>query len=125
MNYSVLSKRYAPDKLTNVGPDFEKAFLEQLEKFELDKDENGDYKCEFIVSISCENLKQCEHPHNQLKFKIGADTGNYDPSEDCYWIDVTCKKCGMFESFDSHEDSDDYRKYTSLKYLLEKTYENK
>lgn len=35
--------------------------------------------------------EQCTHP-NVVK-KYGSNTGNYDPSQDCYWTDFTCPDC--------------------------------
>lgn len=29
-----------------------------------------------------------------FKKKYGSNTGNYDPHEDCYWIDMECTICG-------------------------------
>jgi hypothetical protein len=34
----------------------------------------------------------CTHPTATKKY--GANTGNYDPSADSYWIDYTCPDCG-------------------------------
>lgn len=28
-----------------------------------------------------------------ISHKFGSNTGNYDPSSDCYWITYTCKIC--------------------------------
>lgn len=28
-----------------------------------------------------------------IKMKYGANTGNYDPHEDCYWLNITCEIC--------------------------------
>lgn len=36
----------------------------------------------------------CPHPAEHLTVKYGANTGNYDPSEDCYWGDYKCQYCG-------------------------------
>jgi hypothetical protein len=36
---------------------------------------------------------ECTHPNVILKH--GANTGNYDPSQDCYWIDHHCPDCGL------------------------------
>lgn len=35
--------------------------------------------------------EQC--PHDNLKLKRGGNTGNYDPSADCYWTDYHCPDC--------------------------------
>lgn len=36
---------------------------------------------------------RCLHPQQALEKKHGANTGNYDPSSDCYWTDFHCKLC--------------------------------
>lgn len=35
---------------------------------------------------------RCRHLHAVAKY--GANTGNYDPTQDCYWIDFHCHDCG-------------------------------
>lgn len=35
----------------------------------------------------------CLHPKQSLVIKYGSDTGNYDPSSDCYWVNVYCPLC--------------------------------
>lgn len=32
--------------------------------------------------------------HTDVTKKYGGDTGNYDPSQDSYWIDWHCPDCG-------------------------------
>ena len=32
--------------------------------------------------------------HNEVTKKYWANTGNYDPSCDGYYVDITCKYCG-------------------------------
>jgi hypothetical protein len=43
-----------------------------------------------------EQIKQlqelCQHTNVEKKYK--ANTGNYDPSADSYWIDWRCPDCG-------------------------------
>jgi hypothetical protein len=36
----------------------------------------------------------CPHPDATKEPK--ANTGNYDPSSDCYWYDCHCPDCGKF-----------------------------
>jgi len=36
---------------------------------------------------------ECKHPDETLLRKSGANTGNYDPSSDCYWYDFHCQIC--------------------------------
>lgn len=35
-------------------------------------------------------------PHVNLKGVYRANTGNYDPSDDCYWVELSCPDCGSF-----------------------------
>lgn len=37
---------------------------------------------------------ECEHPKKSLFYMAGSNTGNYDPSSDCYWLDFDCNICG-------------------------------
>lgn len=37
--------------------------------------------------------EECPHPEHALKAKHGANTGNYDPTVDCYWTDYHCTIC--------------------------------
>jgi len=34
--------------------------------------------------------------HTNAVYKYCADTGNYDPSSDCYWIEYRCYDCGKY-----------------------------
>jgi hypothetical protein len=36
---------------------------------------------------------ECSHPKSALRVKPGANTGNYDPTADCYWTDYECGLC--------------------------------
>ncbi len=35
--------------------------------------------------------ESCKHKH--VTKKHGSNTGNYDPTQDCYWTDFTCLDC--------------------------------
>ena len=35
---------------------------------------------------------KCKHINAEKKY--GANTGNFDPNDDCYWIDFACLECG-------------------------------
>lgn len=37
--------------------------------------------------------EQCSHPEAAVTKKHGSNTGNYDPSADCYWTDFHCSLC--------------------------------
>ncbi len=47
---------------------------------------------------------QAKCPHDHVTYKYGANTGNYDPHADSYWVDLTCKDCGSR----THQDQDDW-----------------
>lgn len=32
--------------------------------------------------------------HNNTVHRFFSDTGNYDPTQDCYWIEFRCYDCG-------------------------------
>lgn len=38
--------------------------------------------------------KLCTHPCVTKKYR--SNTGNYDPSADCYWIEWSCPDCGKY-----------------------------
>lgn len=35
----------------------------------------------------------CKHPADRLSKIYKSNTGNYDPYEDCYWVEYTCGDC--------------------------------
>lgn len=37
---------------------------------------------------------QCKHIRTEKKY--GSNTGNYNPTENCYWTDFTCCACGKW-----------------------------
>lgn len=39
---------------------------------------------------------ECSHPRACLDVSHRASTGNYDPTQDCYWTDFTCGLCQKF-----------------------------
>lgn len=41
---------------------------------------------------------QCQHPSASKKYC--GDTGNWDRSQDSYWIEYRCPDCGKFWSVD-------------------------
>jgi hypothetical protein len=46
------------------------------------------------VNTQIEILRaECTHPN--VIVKHGGNTGNYDPSQDCYWTDYHCPDCGF------------------------------
>jgi len=45
------------------------------------------------IKIS-EVQKSCTHPEEyKIRTGGGANTGNYDPSSDCYWSNYHCELC--------------------------------
>lgn len=37
---------------------------------------------------------ECKHPNHTKVAK--SNTGNYDPSADCYWYECRCPDCGKY-----------------------------
>jgi hypothetical protein len=54
--------------------------------------------CDEITALQ----KEC--PHIKLTKKYGANTGNYDPSADSYWIDWHCTDCDSKWTTDQKSD---------------------
>lgn len=50
-----------------------------------------------IVTIQ----NQCSHPEMAVLKVHGSNTGNYDPTADCYWTDFTCGLCHKKWTVDS------------------------
>jgi hypothetical protein len=36
---------------------------------------------------------KCSHPDEAVEKKHDSNTGNYDPSNDCYWTNLHCHLC--------------------------------
>lgn len=49
--------------------------------------------------------ENCTHPDETLLMRRDANTGNYDPSSDCYWADFWCQECGKHWTVDSDHPS--------------------
>jgi hypothetical protein len=62
-------------------------------------DEEGTSVFKLKAQISELNLKiakiqeECSHPQYCLDVKHRSSTGNYDPSQDCYWTEYHCQLC--------------------------------
>lgn len=56
--------------------------------------ENLDEAEEQIGEIRVRIQDLCEHPDASKEYK--ANSGNYDPSADSYWIEYKCPDCGRF-----------------------------
>ena len=48
--------------------------------------------------------------HELVEGKYGANTGNWCPDDDCYWIDAVCLDCDKRFHAESKRDGDLYRK---------------
>ena len=49
----------------------------------------------YLLKRDLENLQEeCIHEHKRIEHK--SDTGNYDPSDDIYWVEHECFDCGKF-----------------------------
>jgi hypothetical protein len=70
-------------------------------------------KQKLIISKAYQKIKDLQKscPHKNVNAAYKSDTGNYDPSEDIYWVEVSCLDCGKFMSFDSKRDNKKYRSY--------------
>lgn len=44
---------------------------------------------------------ECDHPGDMRNVVYKSDTGNWSKSDDCYWVEIDCKKCGKHWSLDS------------------------
>lgn len=51
--------------------------------------------------------ESCQHENNIADYE--SNTGNYDPTSDCWWVFVKCLDCDKRMRFDSVKDSDLYR----------------
>lgn len=56
--------------------------------------------------------ESCEHM-GELTYKYCGSSGNYDPSNDAYWIQWNCKDCG--KSWTTDQNYDEVRKYPNAK----------
>jgi hypothetical protein len=55
--------------------------------------------------------KKCSHKRATCEYK--ASTGNYDPSQDSYWAEISCPTCG--KQWIAESDNDEYTKYPRKK----------
>jgi len=44
---------------------------------------------------------KCKHPNAVGEY--GANTGNYDPTADIYWIHISCPTCGKWWSVNDRD----------------------
>lgn len=49
-------------------------------------------KIDYWANQYRELQSECTHEYKESIYK--SDTGNYDPSEDCYWMEHACPDCG-------------------------------
>jgi hypothetical protein len=59
----------------------------------------------------------CPHPAGSLYKQYGANTGNYDPSQDWYWTDFYCRLCNerWTENGSSNKEAIEVSKYREVK----------
>ena len=43
-----------------------------------------------------EQQNGCPHPQRTLEKENKSNTGNYDPSDNSYWAEYRCGRCGKF-----------------------------
>lgn len=48
----------------------------------------------------------CSHPEDCMTEEYGSNTGNYDPSADCYWTTYHCGLCD--KSWTEYKDAHTY-----------------
>ena len=46
---------------------------------------------------------KCKHPKKFVTKKYCSNTGNYDPSQDVYWIEYHCDRCNNKWTVITHE----------------------
>ncbi len=47
-----------------------------------------------VAHVKIKRLQEeCGHPLLYRRYQYGANTGNYDPHDDCYWTDMKCTCC--------------------------------
>lgn len=51
----------------------------------------------------------CPHPNERVDKVFKSNTGNYDPSADIYWAELSCRDCGTHWRADSEENNEEYR----------------
>ena len=59
-------------------------------------------------------MLQSTCPHENVKACYDASTGNFDPSDDNYWLIVSCKDCEHQMCFDYIKDSENYQKFSKF-----------
>lgn len=55
--------------------------------------------------------KICQH--DDVKASYGSNTGNYDPSNDSYWINVECLDCSKKFRAYSEDNKEEYLKWSA------------
>lgn len=63
---------------------------------------------------------ECVHPVSCVTKQYDGNTGNYDPSDNCYWINLHCELCEKkWSVYDNDKDDDSGYRAMSLKYKRE------
>lgn len=74
-------------------------------KEKIAKLQDGIQKLQLIIK---EIRNKC--PHKNVIEKFGGSTGNYDPSNDCFWKEVHCIDCDFREILDYNKETHVYEK---------------
>ena len=45
--------------------------------------------------------------HDRIVYQLGANTGNYSPTDDCYWVTINCMDCGNTSTH--YDDTEEYK----------------
>ena len=64
---------------------------------------------ERIADKICKLRDEC--PHDSVIAKYRGDSGNYDPNDNTYWVEVNCDDCGKYFSVYENKDPEGYRKW--------------
>jgi hypothetical protein len=62
---------------------------------------------------------ECSHPVSCVTGKYGANTGNWCPDDDVWWITLYCSLCDKGWTVYSHSKDDAYRQ-AAMKYKVER-----
>lgn len=46
---------------------------------------------------------RCKHPADRRLYRLRSNTGNYDPTSDCYWTEYHCELCLKSWTVDGQE----------------------
>lgn len=61
-----------------------------------------DEQIKYFIELKQKKIEDCKLdilklqkicPHNNLEYIHGSNTGNYDPTQDIYWVEYRCNIC--------------------------------